>query len=244
MKFFVTGGSRGIGWNIVITALKKGHDVAFTYCNNNTDIDALLKKAKQLAPEAMCRGYQLDVVNHKQVTEVIDQVLSDFDDIDAVVNNAGITKDNLVFNMSNQEWHDVINVNLTGSFYVIREFLPVFLAKKKGRFIGITSIAKDGISGQANYSASKAGLTGLSQSIAKEYGVKGITSNLISPGLFATDMTKKSEQLGKFWMQHCPLKRLGKLEEISQLVLFLSSDESSFINGEVISVTGGLNWAN
>jgi NAD(P)-dependent dehydrogenase (short-subunit alcohol dehydrogenase family) len=127
----------------------------------------------------------------------------------------------------------------------MREFLSLFLANKKGRFVTLSSIAKDGIAGQANYGASKAGLVGLSGTIAKEYGKKGITSNVVVPGVFETDMTNRtlSEELKSFWLTHCPLKRMGRLEELSATVLFLASDASSFINGQVINVTGGLDWA-
>ena len=246
MKILITGGSRGIGHNIAIAAFKKGYDVAFTYRNPNTDVPALLQKFKEIAPHRLCKGYQLDVSKPEQVAKVVEQVAKDFDDeIDAVVNNAGVNRNNLLFNMSDEEWHEVINTNLSGAFYVAREILPVFLAQRKGRFIHISSIAKDGISGQANYSASKAGLIGLSGAIAKEYGQKGITSNVVVPGFYDTDMTRTtmSDDLKGFWMQHCPIKRMGTLEELSAAVMFLASDEASFVNGQVLSVTGGLDWA-
>lgn len=245
MKIFITGGSRGIGNNIMMTAIEAGYDVAFTYHNPETDVEAIVEKIKTIAPDRICKGYQLDVSQSDMVEDVVNEAIDDFDEIDAVVNNAGINRNNLVFNMSDEEWRDVIDTNLSGSFYVMRQFLPHFLALKKGRFISISSIAKDGISGQANYGASKAGLVGLSGSIAKEYGQKGITSNVVVPGLFETDMTSQtlSDALRGFWLEHCPLKRMGRLEELSDLVLFLASDKSSFINGQVISVTGGLDWA-
>ena len=170
-------------------ALAKGHDVAFTYNNPDTDIAKILEEAKRIAPEQMCKGYQLNVRNAADVVTVTDQVLDDFDNIDTVINNAGINKNNLAFSMTDDEWLDVIDTNLNGAFYIIRQFLPVFLANRKGRFVTVSSIAKDGISGQANYSASKAGLIGLSGAIAKEYGQKGITSNVVVPGMFETDMT-------------------------------------------------------
>jgi NAD(P)-dependent dehydrogenase (short-subunit alcohol dehydrogenase family) len=245
MKIFITGGSRGIGHKIVTMALQKGHDVAFTYNNPDTDVKKLLDEAKQIAPNSLCKAYQLNVRNVDEVAKVTDAVLDDFDSIDTVINNAAINRNNLAFSMSDEEWLDVIDTNLSGTFYVMRQFLPVFLANRKGRFVSISSIAKDGISGQANYSASKAGLVGLSGAIAKEYGVKGITSNVVVPGMFETDMTRESlsENLKKFWIQHCPLKRMGHLEELAEVVLFLGSDATSFVNGQVISVTGGLDWA-
>jgi len=244
MKLFITGGSRGIGHHLVMSALAKGHDVAFTYCNPQTKVEQLLAKAHNIAPQQHCQAYQLDVSDATQVTAVVDQVIVDFDDIDGVINNAGINENALTYSMSDEQWHKVMNTNLSGSFYVIRAFLPIFLAKRKGRFINISSIAKDGMAGQANYSASKAGLVGLSNTIGKEYGLKGITSNTVVLGMFATDMTKYSlnKQLKRFWIQQCPLKRLGKLDEIPGLILFLCSDDASFINSQVISVTGGLDW--
>jgi 3-oxoacyl-[acyl-carrier protein] reductase len=245
MVIFITGGSRGIGYNIMETALSKGHDVAFTYNNPETDIDKIINQAKQIAPTSICKAYQLDVCDSLQVGTVVSKVFEDFDIVDAVINNAGINKNQLAFNMSDEEWATVIQTNLTGSFYVIREFLPYFLANKKGRFVSVSSIAKDGMAGQANYSASKAGLVGLSGAIAKEYGKKGITSNVVVPGMFGTDMTDESmsEQMKQFWLTHCPIKRMGKLSELSELVLFLASDDSSFINGQAINITGGLDWA-
>ena len=246
MKIFITGGSRGIGRRIVTMALERGHDVAFTYnSTKEEELKSLYEEAKRIAPERLCKGYQLNVRNVDDVTRVIDAVIDDFETIDTVINNAAINKNNLAFHMSDEEWHDVIDTNLNGAFYVIRAFLPVFLANRKGHFVSVSSIAKDGISGQANYSASKAGLIGLSGTIAKEYGIKGITSNVVVPGMFETDMTKTtlSDNLRKFWIQHNPMKRMGYLDELAEVALFLGSDAASFVNGQVISVTGGLDWA-
>lgn len=244
MKLFITGASRGIGKQIMHSALQKGHDVAFTYCNPETPVDDLLEEAKQIAPDQVCRAYRLDVKDSDEVAQVVDQVVDDFEWIDAVVNNAGMNRNSLAFNMSDENWHEVLDTNLSGAFYVIRQFLQTFLAERKGRFIQISSIAKDGLSGQAHYSATKAGLIGLSGAIAKEYGSKGITSNVVVPGMFETDLTKEtlSDDLRRFWLQHCPIKRLGRLEELAEVVLFLASEGASFVNGQVISVTGGLDW--
>ena len=245
MKIFITGGSRGIGYTTMMMALERGHDVAFTYNNPATDVQKILDEAKRIAPNSMCKGYQLNVRNVDDVVRVTDAVLDDFDSIDTVINNAAINRNNLAFHMSDEEWHDVIDTNLNGAFYIIRQFLPVFLANRKGRFVSISSIAKDGISGQANYSASKAGLIGLSGTIAKEYGIKGITSNVVVPGMFETDMVKEnlSDQLRGFWVQHCPAKRLGLLEEVAEVILFIGSDAASYVNGQTIEVNGGLDWA-
>ena len=245
MNIFITGGSRGIGHHLLMAALEKGHNVAFSYHNPSTDVDGILAKAKALAPDSLCKAYQLDVRSSAEVEKVVDKVVDDFETIGAVINNAGINRNKLAFSMSDEDWHDVIQTNLSGPFYVIRQFLPVFLANRKGKFIHVSSLARDGISGQANYSASKAGLTGLSNTIAKEYGQKGISSNVIVAGAFETDMTRNSMSPGlkKFWIEHCPIKRMGKLSEFSEVALFLASDASNFINGQEIWLTGGLNWA-
>jgi len=147
--------------------------------------------------------------------------------------------------MSDEEWRTVIDTNLTGAFYVCRQFLPTFLGGGFGRIILISSIGAHGVSGQANYAASKAGLLGLSAALAKEYGRKGITSNVVVAGFFDTDMTREgmSEANRSFWLKYCPVGRVGELGEVSKAVLFLASDAASFINGQTLGVTGGLDWA-
>ena len=245
MKIFITGASRGIGYKTMMMALERGHDVAFTYNNPGTDVQKILDEAKRIAPNQMCKGYQLNVRYNEQVVQVVDAVLDDFETIDTVINNAGINRNNLAFSMTDDEWDEVIGTNLNGTFYVMRAFLPVFLSNRKGRFVNISSIAKDGLSGQANYAASKSGLIGLSRTIAKEYGQKGITCNVVAPGMFETDMVKEnlSPALRGFWVQHCPAKRLGLLEEVAEVILFIGSDAASYVNGQTIEVNGGLDWA-
>ena len=245
MKIFITGASRGIGYRTMTMALERGHDVAFTYNNPNTDVQKILDEAKRIAPNQMCKGSKLNVRYNEEVVNVVDAVLDDFDSIDTVVNNAAINRNNLAFSMTDEEWDEVIGTNLSGTFYVMRAFLPTFLANRKGRFVNISSIAKGGLSGQANYAASKSGLIGLSRTIAKEYGQKGITCNVVAPGMFETDMVKEnlSEHNRNFWIQHCPTKRLGHLEELAEVVLFIGSDAASFVNGQTIEVNGGLDWA-
>jgi 3-oxoacyl-[acyl-carrier protein] reductase len=245
MNIFITGGSRGIGHATMLAALTQGHNVAFTYNSPETDVDALLSEAHQTAPDGVCRAYRLDVSQSKQVGDVVNAVLDDFDEIDCVVNNAGINSNKLAASMTDDEWQSVIQTNLSGPFYVTREFLHAFLANRRGRFVHVSSIAKDGLSGQANYAASKAGLLGLSGTIAKEYGAKGITSNVVVPGFFETAMTRgsMSDRLKGFWLEHCPMRRMGELDEIANVILFLASDAASFVNGQAISVNGGLDWA-
>src|SRR5262245_26581421 len=245
MIFFVTGGSRGIGETVVLEAVRQGHDVGFTYLNNEKRATQVIDAARQLSPNSRCRAYQLDVRNSAAVEEVGDRFLDDFDSIDVVVANAGINKNNLVASMSDEEWDDVLRTNLTGAFYVCRQFLPEMLAKGLGRIILMSSLGYSGVSGQANYCASKAGLHGLCSSMAKEYGRKGITTNVVVPGFFDTDMTRvgMSQSNKDFWVQFCPVGRMGELHEVAHAVMFLASKDASFINGQTIPVTGGLDWA-
>jgi NAD(P)-dependent dehydrogenase (short-subunit alcohol dehydrogenase family) len=244
MNYFVTGGSRGIGAGIVLEAIENGHDVAFAYRSNHEAANEVVAKAEALRPGARCKAYQLDVASSDQVTAVADQVIEDFEDIGVVVNCAGVNRDNLVISMADDEWADVLAVNLNGPFYVIRAFLANMLSNRFGRIINISSIQHNGGSGQCNYAASKAGLHGLTKSVAKEYGRKGITANVVVPGFFDTDMTRETlPQVAKdFWKKHCPMPkgRMGKISEISKVVTFLASEGGGFINGDVISVTGGL----
>ncbi|MFT3699921.1 MAG: SDR family oxidoreductase [Kofleriaceae bacterium] len=238
MIFFVTGGSRGIGAAIVREATRAGHQVAFTY---HRDEPAAIAVAR----ETGAKPYRLDVRSSADVERVADQVLADFGTVDVVVANAGINANNLLVSMSDEEWQSVIDTNLTGTFYVCRQFLTTFIANRFGRFILLGSLGTTGVSGQANYCASKAGLLGLSATIAKEYGKKGITSNVISPGFFETDMTRSSMSDGnrKFWLQHCPLGRLGDVTELGLLVQFLASPGAAYLNGQELRVDGGLGWA-
>ena len=245
MVFFVTGGSRGLGSGIVLAAARAGHDVAFTYASQGEAAKKVLEQLKEIRPEGKYKAYKLDVRQSAEVEKVGEEVLNDFDTVDVVVANAGINQNNLIVSMSDAEWHAVIDTNLSGAFYVCRFFLSTFLANRFGRIVLISSLGSGGVSGQGNYSASKAGLLGLSKTIAKEYGKKGITCNVVSPGFFETDMTREgmSDANRKFWMQYCPAGRLGELPEVAELVVFLSTPGAAFINGQDLPVNGGLDWA-
>ncbi|HAJ79586.1 MAG TPA: 3-ketoacyl-ACP reductase [Fibrobacteres bacterium] len=245
MNVLITGGSRGIGRAMVLRIVQAGHGCAFTYAVNQIAAEETIRLAKQINPQATVRAYALDVKRSDMVEKVIDAILRDFDNITAVVNNAAVVRNNAAALMSNEEWDEVIAANLTGPFYVIRGFLMHFLSNRKGKIINISSLAQDGCSGQINYAASKAGLIGLTQTLAKEYGAKGITANVVTVGYVPTDMTKDhlSESLHNFWLQHCPLKKAGCAEDIANVVNFLISEEANFINGEVIRVSGGLTYA-
>lgn len=245
MIFFITGGTRGIGSGIVRGVLSAGHDVAFTYVARAELAAEQLAWARENAPGSTCRAYQLDISDPVAVERTVEEVLDDFDTVDVVVNSAAINRAGLTASMSDEDWHAVIDTNLSGTFYVCREFLPTFLANRRGRFIHLSSIAANGMTGAPAYAASKAGLGGLSTTLAKEYGRKGITSNVLTLGLFDTDMTRDQMPTGarEFWDQYCPTGRMGDMREVSGMVLHLASDAGGFVNGEAISLAGGLAWA-
>jgi NAD(P)-dependent dehydrogenase (short-subunit alcohol dehydrogenase family) len=245
MNFFITGGSRGIGESIVYQAVKEGHNVAFTYRTQGDRAATVVQRAREEAPGAKVKAYPMDVRDSASVETAGDAVLEDFESIDVAVCNAGVNKPNLLVKMSDEEWDDVLRTNLTGSFYVARDFIPFMMTRRFGRVILMSSLAHAGITGQANYCASKAGLHGLASAIAKEYGRRGITANVVVPAIFDTDMAREGLSTANkaFWLQYCPLGRMGKLDELSRVVTFLASDGAAFINGQVISVDGGLDWA-
>jgi len=243
--FFVTGGSRGIGEAIVLEAAKQGHDVAFTYLTNGDAARGVLEKARAIAPASKFSAYALDQRSSAAVEEVGDRVLSDFGDVHVVIPNAGTNINGLAANFSDEDWHTVIETNLSGSFWVARHFLPTMVANKFGRLIFVSSLGAGGVTGQAAYAASKAGLYGLAKALAKEYGRRGITSNVVVPGFFDTDMTREGMSAfnRKFWLEYCPVGRIGDAVECAKIVLFLAGEGASFVNGESINATGGLDWA-
>ncbi len=245
MNAFITGGSRGIGRAIVLKFVEKGWGVAFTYVGNLQKAEETIAMAREINADVKIKAYQLDVKNPDQIETVTEQAINEFEDIRALVNNAAIVRNNAAAVMSNEEWEEVIAADLSGPFYLSRSFLMHFISNRDGRIINISSLAQSGCSGQANYASAKAGLIGLAQTLAKEYGAKGITSNVVTVGYVPTDMTKDNlaEQLHEFWMQHCPLKRTGSGEDIANTVYFLCSDDGGFINGENIRVAGGLTYA-
>ena len=232
-KILITGASRGIGRDIALNSKEKGYKVLGT-STTNEGVSSLKENG--------IHGLQLDLNDKKSVESFNGLLTQEHPDIAVLVNNAGITRDNIVLRMSEEEWTDVLNVNLNGAFKVTKTVLKFMLKKRWGRILNITSTsASTGNRGQANYAAAKAGIEAFSKSLAKEVGSRGITVNAIAPGYIQTDMTEViSEKVKEEILSQIPLSRFGKPEEISQLVDFLISDEASYITGQTIHINGGL----
>jgi 3-oxoacyl-[acyl-carrier protein] reductase len=235
----VTGAGRGIGRAVAVAFAEAGANVA---CVSRTE-----NNAQQIASEVAALGrkgiaYAVDVANAETVEETCQKILTDFGRVDVLVNNAGITRDGLVMRMSSEDWDAVIDTNLGGAFNFIRSFSRSLLKQRSGRIINITSIVGlIGNAGQANYAASKAGLIGLTKSIAREFGSRGITCNAIAPGFIETDMTKDLQaEVRTKLLERVPLSRLGKPEDISAATLFLASSAADYITGQVLTVDGGM----
>jgi 3-oxoacyl-[acyl-carrier protein] reductase len=242
---FVTGGSRGIGRAIVLRLVGDGIPTAFTYVGNEAAMHETQAMVRELGSGVAVRAYRMDVKDSALVEHIAEQVIEEFHTVGVVVNNAGIVRNNVAAMMSDEDWLEVIAADLSGPFFVIRSFLAHMMGKRWGRIINISSLAQEGSSGQANYAAAKAGLIGLTKTLAREYGPRGITSNVVTVGYVETDMTENhmASKLQQIWMEFCPLKRVGTAEEIASLVRYLSTEEAGFINGEVIRVAGGLSYA-
>ena len=237
----ITGAARGIGKAIALKFASEGAYIAFTDLiidengkNTETEIAALGVKVK---------GYASNAANFEDTANVIKQIHEDFGSIDILVNNAGITKDGLMMRMSEAQWDAVINVNLKSAFNFIHACTPIMIRQKGGSIINMASVVGvHGNAGQCNYSASKAGLIALAKSIAQELGSRGIRANAIAPGFIITDMTAKlSDEVKAEWNKRIPLRRGGTPEDVANIALFLASDMSSYVSGQVIQVDGGMN---
>lgn len=237
----VTGGSRGIGAAIVEKLVKNGAKVAFTYLSSPDKANDLV--AKLNANGAKVIAYQSDASDHNQSKELIEKVIKDFGRIDILVNNAGITKDNLIMRMSEEQWDQVMNINLKSAFNLTKFAVAQMMRQRSGSIINITSVVGAfGNAGQSNYAASKAGMIGFTKSIAKEVGSRNIRCNAIAPGFIETEMTHVlDEKTKENFLKNIPLGRLANGSEVADTVAFLASDQSSYITGQVISVCGGLN---
>ena len=242
---FVTGGSRGIGRGIVLEYVKRGWGVAFTYNSRSDAAKETIAAARGINPDLPVKAYPMSLLDSEVIEATCEKVLEDFDEIDAVVNNAAVIKDNAAALMSNEEWNEVIAANLTAPFIINRSFLMHFLSKRRGRFIQISSLSAGGSSGQINYASAKAGLVGLTRTLAKEYGKKGITANIVTVGFVPTGLTddNMTSFLQEYWVKNCPARRVGTAEEIAAAVLFLSSDDARFVSGENLHVSAGLTYA-
>ncbi len=237
----ITGASRGIGNAIAILFAQNGCNIAFTYRSSAEKAKALESELSALGIKA--KGYQSNAASYDEAQELCKQVKEDFERIDVLVNNAGITRDNLLLRLAESDWDEVMDNNLKSIFNLTKPVSYVMLKQRKGSIINLTSIVgMKGQGGQSNYAASKAGIIGFTKSIADELGSRDIRSNAIAPGFIETDMTDElPEDVKKSYLTGIPLKRMGTAEEVAKTALFLASDLSSYINGQVLSVCGGLN---
>ena len=236
----ITGGSRGIGKGIVKVLIDNGANVAFTYASSSGP--ALELSEKLNSNKTKCISYKSDASVYSDCEKLIQNVLNDFGNIDVLINNAGITKDNLLLRMSEEDYDKVMDVNMKSVFNMTKACQRTFLKNKKGSIINISSVVGlKGNAGQSNYAASKAAIIGFSKSIALELGSRNIRCNVIAPGFIKTEMTDKlSEEVVQSWNDNIPLKRPGESEDVANLCLFLASDLSNYITGQVINVDGGL----
>ena len=236
----ITGASRGIGRGIAKIFVENGCAVAFTYNSNKEAADNLV--AELSSEEVKVKGYKSNAANYNEAQKLVEEVLVDFGSLDILVNNAGITKDNLLMRMSEEDFDQVIEINLKSIFNMTKAIQRTFLKQRHGSLIHMSSVVGvKGNAGQANYAASKAGMIGFSKSVALELGSRNIRSNVIAPGFIETEMTDKlSEEVVQGWRDGIPLKRGGQPEDVANACVFLASDLSSYITGQVLHVDGGM----
>ncbi|PKP42077.1 MAG: beta-ketoacyl-ACP reductase [Bacteroidetes bacterium HGW-Bacteroidetes-10] len=236
----ITGAARGIGKAIAVKYASEGANIAFTDLNIDENTENTKKELESYGVKVLAIGS--NAASFDESHAVVDQVVKEFGRIDILVNNAGITKDGLMMRMSEQQWDAVINVNLKSAFNFVHAVTPVMMRQKGGSIINMSSVVGvGGNAGQANYSASKAGMIGLTKSIAQELGSRGIRSNAVAPGFIITEMTGKlPEDVKKQWAEQIPLRRGGTPEDVADVCTFLASDMSSYVTGQVISVCGGM----
>lgn len=237
----VTGGSRGIGEAIVRKLSENGAQIAFTYLSSEEKARTL---EGQLAANGKARAYKSNAASYAESETLVNEVLKDFGKLDIVVNNAGISKDNLLLRMSEDQWNDVITTNLGSVYNITKHAIRPMMKARSGSIINMSSIIGiRGNAGQSSYAASKAGIIGFTKSIAAELGSRNIRCNAIAPGFIETDMTHylKEGDAARGYLEKIPLGRFGSAEEVAKVALFLASDLSSYITGQVISTCGGLN---
>lgn len=237
----ITGAARGIGKAIAMKFASEGADVAFTDLVINEAGEQTVKDIEAFGHKV--RAYASNAANFEETHNVVNQILADFGRIDILVNNAGITKDGLMLRMTEAQWDAVLNVNLKSAFNFIHAITPIMARQRGGSIINMSSVVGvSGNAGQCNYSASKAGLIGLAKSIAKEMGPRGIRANCIAPGFIISDMTNAlSEEVRDAWVKQIPLRRGGTPEDVANVALFLASDLSGYVSGQVIHCCGAMN---
>ena len=238
----ITGASRGIGKAIALKYASEGADIAFTYISaNEVLVSGLVEEIETLGVKV--RAYKADAADYELAQSIVGEIHKEFEHIDILVNNAGIAKDGLMMRMSEDQWDEVINTNLKSAFNYIRACTPIMARQRNGNIINLSSVVGvAGNAGQCNYSASKAGLIGLAKSVAKEMGPRGIRANCIAPGFILTDMTQSlSETVREEWVKTIPLRRCGQPEDVANVALFLASDLSSYVSGQVINCCGAMN---
>ncbi|MBF0987857.1 MAG: 3-oxoacyl-[acyl-carrier-protein] reductase [Clostridiales bacterium] len=237
---FITGATRGIGRAIALELAKEGYNIALNYRTENEALENLKKEISEIGVE--CYPVQGDVSKAEDSERMTKEIIEHFEQIDVLVNNAGITKDNLILRMKEEEFTDVINVNLVGTFNITKNVIKYMTKKRYGKIINLSSVVGiSGNAGQSNYAASKAGIIGFTKSIAKELASRNITANAVAPGFIQTDMTNVlKDEIKEAIEGTIPLKRLGTAEDVAKVVKFLASEESSYITGQVINVDGGM----
>lgn len=237
----ITGAARGIGKAIAMKFASEGADVAFTDLVINEVGEQTVKDIEAFGHKV--RAYASNAANFEETHNVVNQILADFGRIDILVNNAGITKDGLMLRMTEAQWDAVLNVNLKSAFNFIHAITPIMARQRGGSIINMSSVVGvSGNAGQCNYSASKAGLIGLAKSIAKEMGPRGIRANCIAPGFIVSDMTNAlSEEVRDAWVKQIPLRRGGTPEDVANVAVFLASDLSGYVSGQVIHCCGAMN---
>lgn len=237
----ITGAARGIGKAIALKFAQEGADIAFTDLNEDDNFRNTEKEIEALGVKA--KGYASNAADFAQAGQTIDSIVKDFGKVDILVNNAGITRDGLLMRMTEQQWDMVINVNLKSAFNLTKAVIPHMMKQRSGAIVNMSSVVGvSGNAGQANYSASKAGMIGLTKSTAKELGSRGIRCNAIAPGFIITDMTGAlPEDVRKDWEAKIPLKRGGTPEDVANVCTFLASDLSGYVSGQVIHCCGGMN---
>jgi 3-oxoacyl-[acyl-carrier protein] reductase len=236
----ITGASRGIGKGIALKFAEQGANIAFTYLSSVEKAQALEKELEAFGIKA--KGYRSDAANFKAAEELVNAVVADFGTVDVLVNNAGITRDTLLMRMSEEQWDEVMNANLKSVFNLTKAIQKPMLKQRKGSIINMSSVVGvKGNAGQSNYAASKAGIIGFTKSIALELGSRNIRSNAIAPGFIETEMTEVLDpKVVEGWRANIPLKRGGTTEDIANATLFLASDMSAYITGQVMNVCGGM----